>query len=61
MLNEPDESSVIKAVSAEIDLGIATLDAYMLPNAEKRQVEDCQDSLMGRDRPDKATSRCVQG
>ncbi len=36
MLNEPDESGVIKAVSAEIDLGIATLDAYMLPDGEKR-------------------------
>lgn len=36
MLNEPDESGVIKAVSAEINLGIATLDAYMLPSGEKR-------------------------
>lgn len=36
MLNEPDESGVIKAVSAEINLGVTTLDAYMLPDGEKR-------------------------
>jgi hypothetical protein len=36
MLNEPDEFGVIKAVSAEINLGVTTLDAYMLPNGEKR-------------------------
>jgi|GEM_PF-1411177 hypothetical protein len=36
MLNEPDESGVIKAVSTEIDLGTTTLDAYMLPDGEKR-------------------------
>ena len=36
MLNEPDESGVIKAVAAEIDLGTTVLDAYMLPNGEKR-------------------------
>lgn len=36
MLNEPDESGVIKAVSAEINLGITTLDVYMLPSGEKR-------------------------
>jgi hypothetical protein len=36
MLNEPDEFGVIKAVSAEIDLGITALDIYMLPDGEKR-------------------------
>lgn len=36
MLNEPDESNVIKAVAAEVDLGVTVLDAYMLPNSEKR-------------------------
>jgi hypothetical protein len=36
MLNEPDESGVVKAVIAEIDLGITVLDAYMLPDGEKR-------------------------
>jgi hypothetical protein len=36
MLNEPDESGVIKAVVAEVDLGITVLDAYMLPSGEKR-------------------------
>lgn len=36
MLNEPDESGVVKAVVAEIDLGITVLDAYMLPDGEKR-------------------------
>ena len=36
MLNEPDESGVIKAVAAEINLGTATLDVYMLPSGEKR-------------------------
>lgn len=36
MLNEPDEAGVIKAVSAEISLGVATLDVYMLPSGEKR-------------------------
>jgi hypothetical protein len=36
MLNEPDESGVIKAVSAELDLGLVTLDVYMLPSSEKR-------------------------
>jgi len=36
MFNEPDESGVIKAISVEIDLGSAILDAYMLPSGEKR-------------------------
>jgi hypothetical protein len=36
MLNEPDESGVIKAVSAEINLSVVTLDVYMLPSGEKR-------------------------
>lgn len=36
MLNEPDEFGVIKAVLAEVDLGITTLDVYMLPSGEKR-------------------------
>lgn len=36
MINEPDESGVIKAVAAEIALGTATLDVYMLPSGEKR-------------------------
>lgn len=36
MINEPDESGAIKAVAAEIPLGIATLDVYMLPSGEKR-------------------------
>lgn len=36
MLNEPDESGVIKAVVAEVNLGITVLDAYMLPSGEKR-------------------------
>ncbi len=36
MLNEPDEFGVIKAVLVQINLGVATLDAYMLPDGEKR-------------------------
>lgn len=36
MLNESDESGVIRAVAAEINLGTVALDAYMLPNGEKR-------------------------
>jgi len=31
-----EESSLIKAVAAEIDLGTARLDVYMLPSGEKR-------------------------
>jgi hypothetical protein len=36
MLNEPDEFGVIKAVSRQIDLGNTILDAYLLPDGEKR-------------------------
>ena len=36
MPNEPEESDVIKVIAAEIDLGIVTLEAYMLPSGEKR-------------------------
>lgn len=36
MLNEPDESGVIKAISVEIDIGSVVLNAYMLPSGEKR-------------------------
>lgn len=36
MLNEPGEFGVITAVAAQIDLGMVTLDAYMLPDGEKR-------------------------
>lgn len=36
MLNEPDEFGVIKAVAVELNLGLATLDVYMLPSGEKR-------------------------